>query len=315
MLESFAAAEPPAVLFLVFNRPDTTRRVWEQIRQARPTRLYVAADGPRPHREGEAALCQRVRTIATNVDWPCQVLTRFRDENLGCRVAVSSAISWFFVHEEEGIILEDDCLPAPDFFRYCAFALVRWRHDTQVMHVGGTVYVDFDHGPESVVFSKLVPITGWATWRRAWHLYDPAMARIDELDRLPLQQWYRSQARNVHRAIRQIHDRQINAWGARWVLTVLVNGGVSVLPRTNLISNIGYDATGTNTTLDSHLANLAVGELPQQLTAPEEVASQPRHDEALLRVQNRRTQVLRRVWRKLKQALSAKRSPPLLSRP
>jgi hypothetical protein len=313
MLESFAATEPPAVLFLVFNRPDTTRRVFEQIRRARPPRLYVAADGPRPARAGEVALCERVRAIATGVDWPCQVHTLFRDENLGCRVAVSAAIGWFFEHEEEGIILEDDCLPAPDFFRYCAFALARWRHEPEVMHVGGTVYVDYTAGTESVVFSKLVPITGWATWRRAWRLYDPSMARINELGRLPLRQWYRSQAGNVRRAIRQIHERQINAWGARWVLTVLVNGGHTVLPRANLISNIGYEATGTNTTFDSHLANLPLGGLPVHLTAPHTIASFPLHDEALLRVLNRRTQLLRRAWRRLQQVLSDLRSRTALS--
>ncbi len=315
MLESFAATETPAVLFLVFNRPDTTRQVFEEIRRARPPRLYVAADGPRPQRSAEAALCQQVRAIATGVDWPCQVRTLFRAENLGCRKAVSGAIAWFFEQEEEGIILEDDCLPAPDFFRYCAFALQRWRHEPQVMHVGGTVYVDYTAGPESAVFSKLVPITGWATWRRAWQLYDPSMARINELDRLPLRQWYRSQARQVRRAIRQIHERQINAWGARWVLTVLVNGGHTVLPRSNLISNIGYDATGTNTTLDSHLARLPLGHLPAALTAPLTISNLPWFDEALLRVQNRRTQLLRRAWRRLTQMFSGWRSRPVLSSP
>ena len=102
-----------AVLFLVFNRPDTTAQVFEAIRKAKPSRLYVAADGPRSAREGEAERVAKVREISTAVDWPCVLHTLFRNENLGCKYAVSDAISWFFRHEDKGIILEDDCLPHP----------------------------------------------------------------------------------------------------------------------------------------------------------------------------------------------------------
>src|SRR2546423_9963098 len=95
----------PAVLLLVFRRPEQTRRMFECIRRARPSRLYVAADGPRPGRPGEAALCEEARRIATSVDWPCSVQTLFRNENLGCRVGVSTALDWFFEHENEGIVV------------------------------------------------------------------------------------------------------------------------------------------------------------------------------------------------------------------
>ena len=108
-----------AVLFLVFNRPVTTQQVFEAIAAARPPRLYVAADGPRAGRPGETELCAEVRRIATAVDWPCEVRTLFREENLGCRRAVSGGINWFFEQEEEGIIIEDDVLPVPSFFDYC----------------------------------------------------------------------------------------------------------------------------------------------------------------------------------------------------
>ncbi len=300
-----AAALPP-VLLLVFNRPETTRRVFAELRAARPPRLYLAADGPRPHKPGEDALCLEVREIVRAVDWPCEVKTLFREENLGCRRAVAGAIDWLFEHEEAGVILEDDCLPAPDFLRYCAYALQRWRDEPRVMHVGGTALVDH-HGPEAMLFSRLVPITGWATWRRAWRLFDPAMSRIGELDRMPLRDWYGRQAGNVRRAIRQIHDRQVNAWGARWVLTVMVHDGLSVLPRVNLISNIGYDPAATNTTFDSHLANLPTGRLPAVLDAPQVLANRQAYDEAYLAVLNRRTQLLRRAWRRLTQLLSARR--------
>jgi hypothetical protein len=116
-----------AVLFLVFNRPDPTRRVFDAIRAARPARLYVAADGPRADRAGEAERCAEVRAMATAVDWPCEVLTLFRDANLGCKRGVAEGIDWFFAHEAEGIILEDDVLPHPSFFAYCATLLERYR--------------------------------------------------------------------------------------------------------------------------------------------------------------------------------------------
>ncbi len=115
-----------AVLFLVFNRPDTTAQVFDAIRKARPPRLYVAADGPRANREGEAEKVAKVREIATAVDWPCEVRTLFRDANLGCKRAVSGALDWFFGEEEAGMVLEDDCLPHPDFFRFCDALLERY---------------------------------------------------------------------------------------------------------------------------------------------------------------------------------------------
>ena len=132
------------ILFLIFNRPDTTARVFEAIRAARPPRLYVAADGPRQGREGEAERCESARKIATTVDWPCEVNAVFRESNLGCRVAVSSAIDWFFEAEQEGIILEDDCLPASDFFRFCSELLERFRHDNRVMAICGSSYAEVE---------------------------------------------------------------------------------------------------------------------------------------------------------------------------
>src|SRR6218665_515415 len=125
------------VLFLVFNRPDTTSRVFEAIRAARPAVLFIAADGPRSNRLGEDTQCEEVRAIASNVDWPCEVHTRFRQENLGCGKGPADGITWFFEHVEEGIILEDDCLPSPVFFSFCEEMLERYRHDKRVMQIGG----------------------------------------------------------------------------------------------------------------------------------------------------------------------------------
>ena len=132
-----AKALTTPVLLLIFRRPDTTRRVFEAIRQARPTRLYVAADGPRPDHPTDAERCVEARAVVQEIDWPCDVFTLFQEKNLNCGLGPVTALNWFFRQESEGIILEDDCVPAPSFFWFCAELLTRYRHETRVMHIGG----------------------------------------------------------------------------------------------------------------------------------------------------------------------------------
>jgi hypothetical protein len=287
-----------ALLFLVFNRPEPTRRTFQALRAARPPRLFISADGARAHKDGEAERCAEVREIVDQVDWPCEVRHLYREQNLGCRRAVSGAISWFFEHEEEGIILEDDCLPEPDFFRFCDVALETWRNEPRVMHVGGHVLVN-GPGPEDLLFSRLVPIWGWATWRRAWRLYDSEMTRLPLLAAIPLRDWYGAQQGQVRKAIEHIHHANVDAWGARWVLTVMTYDGLSVLPRVNLISNIGFGAEATHTTVDSHLANLPTAPLPAQLKLPVALRAHRAYDKRYLAIMNdpwaRAQRVLRRL--------------------
>lgn len=293
----------PPVLFLVFNRPVPTSQVFEAIRAACPDKLYVAADGPRSSRPGEAASCAQVRSLVDRVDWPCEVKTLFREQNVGCRRAVSEAITWFFENEQEGVILEDDCLPSADFFRFCGEALRAYRDEHRVMHVGGHVLLDAPD-KEDLFFSRLVPIWGWATWRRAWNAYDTDMSRIDELDQLPLKQWYGSQASNVRKAIRRIHDEKVDAWGARWALSVMANDGFSVVPRSNLISNVGFGKDATHTKVDSHLANRPLGELGTVLTRKADLSSDPAYDEAYLKIMNRKSNFGKRLVNKLQELIA-----------
>ena len=152
------------VPFLIFNRPNTTHAVFESIRVAQPPRLYVAADGPRRYKIGEKDLCQQARSIATNVDWPCKVRTLFREEILGCRRAVSSAIDWFFENEEEGIILEDDCLPHPTWFRFAEELLERFRDDERIMCISAQHFQGTNHLLDSsYFFSRYNYCWGWAS--------------------------------------------------------------------------------------------------------------------------------------------------------
>lgn len=262
------------LLFLVFNRPDTTERVFEAIRKARPTRLYVAADGPRASRPTESERCDTVRRIATAVDWPCEVQTLFRAENLGCKRAVSSGITWFFEHEPEGIILEDDCVPDPSFFSYCDELLERYRADPRVMCVSGDNFVSSVWKPtETYYFSKFVHIWGWASWRRAWDLYDVDIRNWQAQDKAALLERWMPGERSAQALWRACFDGvasgQIDTWDYQWVYTCWQHGGLSAMPAVNLISNIGFGPGATHTVSpESKLARLPVEPLPAPYLHP-----------------------------------------------
>jgi hypothetical protein len=263
-----------AVLFLVFNRPDTTARVFEAIRAARPRRLYVAADGPRAQRPGEDERCRAVRRIATAVDWPCEVSTLMRQENLGCKRAVSSAISWFFDNEQEGVILEDDCVPDPSFFPYCDELLERYRDDSRVMCISGDNFISSTWKPlSSYYFSRYVHIWGWASWRRAWRFYDVDMtawragAQREVLEQvLPALPIARDHWRRHFEAV---SNGEIDTWDYQWAYACWKQGGLCSIPAVNMISNIGFGQDATHTVSpESKLANLPVDALHLPLRHP-----------------------------------------------
>jgi hypothetical protein len=237
---------------MVFNRPDTTERVFEAIRQVRPPRLYVAADGPRLDKEGEANEVQVVRDhVMRNIDWDCQIQTLFRDTNLGCRKAVGEAITWFFEHEEAGIILEDDCLPDPSFFLFCAELLLRYKDNAQIMSISGDCFhkQGFESGV-SYSFSIYQHIWGWATWRRAWRHYDSSLANRPCLFDFA---WLRNllgsdgAARYWSSIISRYHDGLIDTWDFPWLFSCWINNGLSIVPAVNLVANIGFDSRATHT--------------------------------------------------------------------
>ncbi|MDR1226087.1 MAG: nucleotide-diphospho-sugar transferase [Prevotellaceae bacterium] len=253
------------ILFLIFNRPDTTQQVFNAIRKAQPKRLYIAADGPRLSRQGESELCEQTRAIIKQVDWDCEIKTLFRDENLGCGLAVSSAISWFFEQEEEGIILEDDCLPSPSFFTYCEEMLQKYRNDTRIMMVSGSNYlVEWKSQRLDYFFSMFGSNWGWASWRRAWQAYDYNMQR-----------WANPEAREAVRAISpsgqsfaaryrsytNVFNGHATTWDFQWAFCRYINSGLTIMPSVNLISNIGFGDQSTHTSIVSRAAALPLKEL------------------------------------------------------
>lgn len=252
-----------AILFLIFNRPEITQRVFEQIRIARPARLYIACDGPRNDQLLDVLQVKKTREVVKNIDWPCKVLHLYRQSNLGCKVAVRSAIDWFFESEEEGIILEDDCLPASDFFTFCAKMLKKYRHAQRVMMISGTNYLSLStYTDKSYFFSEYFAIWGWATWKRAWQKYESNMASwpVRRASGFMAKKYSEKfQQRYFTHLFDQVYTGNIDTWDIQWFYTCLKNSGVALVPSVNLISNIGR--VGTHTGGDNRNNNLPTAQL------------------------------------------------------
>jgi hypothetical protein len=248
------------ILFLVFNRPAETARVFEAIREQQPRRLFVAADGARTDRPGELGLMQETRTIATQVDWPCEVKTLFRDTNLGCGLAVSGAISWFFEQVEEGIILEDDCLPHPDFFPYCETLLARYRHELRIATIAGTHFLPGSLPHEhSHYVSKYFQMWGWATWRRTWKLYDYDLSKLSVNGCTELLQATHPITVECKYWTEIYHALKVGAidtWDFQVFFSSWRTGANHVMPGRNLVSNIGYGPAATHTNFASSMAEI-----------------------------------------------------------
>jgi len=239
------------ILFIVFNRPDVTGIVFDEIRKAQPRQLFIAADGPRTNRPADFELCKETRAIVSQIDWPCEVKTLFREQNLGCGKAVSSAITWFFDQVEEGIILEDDCLPHPDFFIYCQDLLEKYRDNPKVMHIGG---VNFQNGNKrgegSYYFSAVSHVWGWASWRRAWKQYNFNISDFYTFVREEkIYNYFSNEILALHwlDTFKSMYNHAIDTWDHQWSYAILNKGGVSIVPNVNMITNIGFGENATHT--------------------------------------------------------------------
>lgn len=251
------AFETP-ILFIIFNRPDNTRKVFEAIRKIRPKKLYVAADGPRADKPADVQKIRETRAIINEVDWACEVKTLFRDENLGCGKGPAGGMSWLFSQEEYGIILEDDCVPDLSFFPFCEELLKRYQHDSRIMHIAGT-----NHNPTfvrdndySYFFSQIGHMWGWATWRRAWDLYDMTMKNFDEVTSKnyfkDLYPNYLIREYMKKKFFETYSEKIVGVWDYQWEFTRLINSGLTIMPKNNLVHNIGFGADATHTFSDKN---------------------------------------------------------------
>ena len=264
------------ILFIIFNRFETTKQVFDEIRKVKPKFLFIAGDGPRPDKEGDDKNCAEARGIVKLVDWDCEVKTLFQQNNLGCGVGPVTAINWFFEQVEEGIVLEDDCLPAPDFFVFCQAMLKKYRHDEQIFHVSGNNFqLGRKRGDASYYFSKYTGTWGWATWRRAWKAYRFNIENLASfLEQKKLDQVIQSKGERAYWTrifgLIELGKRQ-DIWDYQWTFTVWDQGGLTIFPNVNLVKNIGFQENATHTfDPESLLANIALGKI-DEIIHPSEI--------------------------------------------
>jgi hypothetical protein len=262
------------VALIIFNRPDTTEKVFESIRQAQPPKLFVIADGPRQDKATDVQQCAAARAIIDRVDWKCEVMTNYSDTNLGCKLRPATGIDWVFQQVEAAIILEDDCLPDSTFFTFCDEMLERYRHDTRIMAIAGS---NFQFGrkrtTDSYYFSRFPHCWGWATWRRAWQYFDLEMKLWATVrDGNWLQDILNNDAeiKFWQKNFQGIYDRSIDTvWDYQWTFACWIQNCLTILPNVNLTSNIGFGVDATHTTIDSKLANMPVEAMTIPLQHPQ----------------------------------------------
>ncbi|MBN3943674.1 MAG: glycosyltransferase family 2 protein [Nostoc sp.] len=263
------------VTFIIFKRPQTTEKVFEVIRQAKPTKLFVIADGPRTDHEGEAEKCELTRAIIERVDWDCEVIKNYSEINLGCAKRVSSGLDWVFNNVEETIILEDDCIPHPTFFRFSQELLEKYRNDTRIATISAqNLQLGQKRTNYSYYFSRYNHCWGWASWRRAWQHYD-----------LTIKLWKEVQAENLlhdilidqkavnswQRIFQSVYDNPTGiTWDYQWTFACWMQGSLSIIPSVNLISNVGVGADATHFTSNQEFSfiNMSVQAMEFPLKHP-----------------------------------------------
>ena len=265
------------ILLLTFNRPNETKKVFEEIKKAKPKQLFISSDGPR--NSNEKKIINEIRKhLLNNIDWKCNIKTLFRNKNLGCKYAVSGAIDWFFENVEQGIILEDDCLPDQSFFRFCEETLKRYEDNERIMQISGTNIEKVSNIKESYFFSEPICFWGWATWKRAWKKND---IYIKDWKKYRFSSKYLSLVKNqsllvkinTWRIFNIVYKGKADCWGYQWVFACNINRGLSVIPKKNLIKNIGFEIGKNTTNYDSKEKSLERHELAFPLKHPPKIKS------------------------------------------
>lgn len=286
-MSSYVMRSP--VLVRVFNRVDHATRVVDSVLAANPQRVYLFSDAARPHVDGESESVARLRDVLQRQLSGVRLETYFSEVNLGSCAAAERAMSWFFDEEPEGVILEDDCVPSASFFRYCDEILARYRDDQRVMGVSGYCARPASNcGEYSYLFSALPQVWGWASWRRAWALYDNTLRHwprfratgglLNLFEAPARREWWEQLGEDLHSGRR-------NHWDYRWILTCLMHSGLTVVPETNLIENIGFGTDATNTK----------SRAPAWLSRPGELSFPLRHPQYLSRCYDADNQI-DRLW-------------------
>lgn len=293
------------ILLLTFSRLDTTMRVFEKIKEQKPKYLFWASDGPRSHRLDDIQKIELVKKyIWEQIDWDCNVKTLFREENMGCGLGVSTAITWFFNNVEQGIILEDDCVPFPDFFKFCEDNLNFYKDDERIWEISGTnLQGGIKRGDASYYFSKYGGIWGWATWARAWKNYDFYMKNYDNfLQERKIEKIFSDKSQQKH-WIKTFDDAKgVDTWDYQWLFARWYHDGLSIVPNTNLIYNIGFNKEGTHTIIEPHWYESAISgnNTLGQIEHPKELKVDINADDYLFKNSYKSLSVFKRIYLYLK---------------
>jgi hypothetical protein len=275
-----ASAVP--IILIIFNRPETTRIVFERIRAIKPRTLIVIADGPRHERPGETEICKMVRSIVEKIDWSCELLKNYSATNIGCGIRVAGGIDWAFQMVDQAIILEDDCLPDLSFFRFCSELLERYRDDDRVTQISGSNFL-FGRRliSDSYYFSRYpIPCWGWATWRRAWGHFDMKMKNWTE-DREECLKRFKDDREKAFwsKSWDEVCSGKVDNWDPQWAFNCLQNNALSIVPAVNLVQNVGFGRAATHTRSRSAALRPAVQQIGYPLRHPLRVGQHSRADQ------------------------------------
>lgn len=292
------------VVFIIFNRPDTTKRVFEKIREAKPKKLYIIADGPRKSVPKDYELCQLTRSMVENIDWDCNLYKNYSDINLGSRFRPASGFEFVFRNEDDAIILEDDCLPHTSFFEYCQQLLEYFRNEKKINIISGSNFLSkLSNKKYSYQFSAFHHFWGWATWKRAWEKYDidmkewPVLKNKNFINDILMR---RTSAKYWETLFEEVYTGKINtAWDYQWIYSSWKNNGLAVLPTSNLISNIGFGENATHTKNKKHKrSNMPLEGVQFPIIHPPQIKRDFEYDQILsdyIFRFNRRDQIIRLI--------------------
>lgn len=254
-----------ALLIIIFNRPDLTAQLYSQLEIQKPAKLYIVSDGAR--NDNERIIIDESRAIFERISWNCNVKKNYSDVNMGLRKRIVSAIDWAFDEEEQLIILEDDCIPHPEFFPFCEAMLDKFKNNKEILTINGcnlNPALTYENR-ESYFFSRYANSWGWATWRRAWFLFDRDLSGLKKPE---INTLLKSHLTSPLRAtiywrykLNEVETNRLNSWAYRWMFTLFVNKALAVVPKTNLIRNVGVDARSTNTRGYLHYINLPTSDM------------------------------------------------------
>jgi hypothetical protein len=302
------------IITVSFNRPDKTLRLVEALRAVKPRHIIAVCDAPRRTHPEDAELCASVKKIISEgIDWDCRLEEDYSADNMGCGRRIYAGITKAFERVPQAIILEDDCIPDPSFFRFCEEMLDRYERDSRIMHIAGSNRIK---RPEifrdSYIFTHTPLIWGWATWARAWKGFDREIPFWKAMSKEQKEQFLRPYSFDAQETAYRILDydrsacQKVNTWGHQWVLHVLKNAGLAIVPKSNLISNEGFDERATHTkNKPLGLPKRAALEFP--LRHPSGVECNRDFDRAFGQANNRHPTIFHRVLFKLRRM--TKRSP------